>query len=97
MLALNIRFNKFENHSQEMKIIEEVLINLLILGFSGLIKVIISVISYFVSVESCSWNFDWSSKSIIIIALMINHFLDFLFGQICRVYGDLIVNWDCCC
>ena len=80
-----------------MKIVEKIFINLLILRFGRLIKVIISVISNFVSVESCGWNFDWASKSIIVIALVIDHFLYLLFGQICGVDGNFVVDWNCCC
>ena len=81
-----------------MKIIEKSLWNLvwnlLILNFI----IVNCVFSNFLSVKGSCWSLDWTTKSIIIVALMISHFNYLIFFQVGRISHNLVVNWTgwCC-
>lgn len=59
--------------------------------------VVICIVSYLLRIHGRCRCFDWSTKTKVSIALLIDEVLDLLLAQTCGVHGDLIVHWLCTC
>ena len=75
-----------------MKIIDKISIN-----FSSSLIVFNYIIFYcissnFLSIKSSCRSFDWTSKSIIIVALMICHLNNFIFSHIRGIYYNFVMD-----
>ena len=83
--------------SKEMKIIKKFPWDLV--GYLIMFNFIIvnCVLCNFLSIKCSCWSLNWTTKSIIIVALMISHFNYLLFFQACGVNHNLVVDWSSWC
>jgi len=54
--------------------------------------IVVHIIGKLVSIKCSCWYFDWTSKSIIGVRLVINHFFNLFFGHIGCIHCNLIVD-----
>jgi len=83
--------------SKEMKIIKKFLWDLV--GYLIMFNFIIvnCVLCNFLSIKGSCWSLNWTTESIIIVALMISHFNYLFFFQACGVNHNLVVDWSSWC
>jgi hypothetical protein len=77
--------------SQEVKPIAKLLVGLLRLVLLTEF-VVVSVRGDHLGVLHTSWNFDWTSKSVVVVALVIGDLLDFSLGQVHGVDDDRVMD-----
>ena len=56
------------------------------------IIIIYCIFSNFLSIKGRSRSFNWTSKSIIVVALMICHLNDFFFGHVRGIYYNFVMD-----